>query len=178
MQQRKTTQTILLFGIFLTGCSSLGDNFFIQNYEEQPIQIEYSYYTYDNGTNTTDFAYPPKNYVLMSDTMVTKKVIRQFPYKSWLYFDTLAVSMIDSLTYQVEMPANSSLRIAPVYYGDNIAYVRIDETDTIQFSPEYPKVRNVALKTEKVVVFKPRLVGDTYYILNVRKHRKVLEEYE
>ncbi len=164
--------------IIFSGCSTLGDNFFIINYEDQPVNIKYMYYTSDNITNSTDFEYEPKSFVLFADTILPKKVFKQFPYKSNLYFDSLDINMIDSLNYEFDIPSKSTIRIAPIYYGDNIEYVILNHTDTIKFVTEYPKVENEELNSRKIIVYKPRIVGDTYYKLNIRLSEisEILEE--
>lgn len=164
MSKSRINQLVILLGVLLTGCSSLGDNFFIRNYEDQAVSVNYIYYKSDNST---DFRYIPKSFVLVSDTLLNKKVLKQFPYKSDQHFDSLDVNMIDSLSYQFNMPAKSTIRIAPVYYGDNIEYIIINKTDTIKFISEYPKIENEELKNQGFVIYKPRLIGDNYYILNV-----------
>lgn len=178
MHNRRIIQLIIVLGVFLTGCASLGDNFFIRNYEDQAVNIKYIYYTSDNITESKKFRYQPKSYVLISDTLLKKKVIRQFPYKSDLHFDSLNVQMIDSISYQFDMPAKSTIRIAPIYYGDNIEYIIINNTDTIKFIPDYPMIENEELDYQGSFNYKPRLVGDSYYILNVetKKISRILSE--
>jgi hypothetical protein len=169
MKKNRISQLIILASIFLTSCGSLGDNFFIRNYENQSVHIKYIYYSHDNITNSTDFRFQPKSFVLFSDTLLNKKQLRQFPYKSYLYFDTLHVSMIDSITYQFDMPARSTISIAGVYWGDNIEKIIINKTDTITFITDYPCVECEEFITQGLIKLKPKLVGDSYYLLNLNQ---------
>ena len=166
---KKINHIIIIASIFLVSCGSLGQNFFIRNYEDQLVNIEYKYYDNDNITNSTQFRFQPESFVLFSDTLLNKKPIRQFPYNSHLYFDTLNVEVIDSTTYQFEMPARSTIRIAPVYWGNNIKCIIINKTDTIKFITDYPCIENEEFKTQGLIKYKPRLVGDSYYLLDVRQ---------
>jgi hypothetical protein len=77
--------------------------------------------------------------------------------------------MIDSTTYQFKMPARSTIRIAAVYWGDNIEYIIINKTDTIKFITDYPCIENEEFKTQGLIKYKPRLVGEPYFILDVKQ---------
>jgi hypothetical protein len=169
MKKNRIGQCILLASIFLTGCASYGSNFFIKNYEDQSVHIKYIYFDQDNITNSSDFRYQPESFVLISDTLLNKKALRQFPFKSYYDCDSLNVDMLDSTKYQFDMPAKSTIRIAPVYYGDNIEYIIINRSDTIKFIPDYPYIEIEALEEQEIFDSRPSMVGSSYNLLNVRE---------
>jgi len=168
MQFIKSVYQLIFIGLLVVSCSSVGSNFFIENLENKSVKIQYNYYSEDPSGFKTEILSPPADYILFSDTLLPKKVIRQFPYKGNLYFDTVANSRLDTFSYVFEMPAHSIIRIAPIYYSDNIESIVINEKDTIRFNSDYPKVEVEALVDNKIVRYKPRIIGDSYLILSVR----------
>lgn len=157
----------VFFIVFLlTSCSSLGENFFIRNYENETVNVKYIYNQYENDSSNFDF--PTRNFVLVSDTILNKKVLNQFPYKSHLYFDTLKVNRIDRFIYELEIPAKSTIHISPIYYINNIDQIIINNSDTIRFVSEYPYVENGEFIDQRIIKYNPRLIGDSYYILNLK----------
>jgi hypothetical protein len=168
MKKNWIGQCMLLGSIFFTGCATLGNNFFIRNYNDQSVHIKYIYFDQDNITNSSDFRYQPESTVLKSDTLLKKKVFGQFYNKSYPYFDSINVDMIDSLQYQFDMPARSTIRIAPVYYGENIACIIINKRDTIKFNTDYPFIEIEALEEQEIFETNLGLLNYSYYLLNVR----------
>lgn len=166
MNKNRIVQFGALLSILLTSCSSLGESFFIKNHEDKAVSIKYSYFK--NDIDNLGVAHQPKNYVLVSDTLLKKKVLKQFPYKSDIYFDTLEVQKVDSLSYEVEIPAKSTIRIAPIYYTLNVEYVILNNSDTIRFVSEYPHIENDEFTVQDIIKYKPRLLADSYYILNIK----------
>lgn len=169
INKKRIIQIAILMNVFFYGCASLGENFFVVNYEDQPVNIKYIYYSSDNITNSTDFRYQPQAFVLLADTILPEKAFKQFPYKSDIYFDSLDVKMIDSLSYEFNIPSKSTIRVAPIYYGDNIEYLILNNKDTIKFmADEYSKLANEDLVEKKIIKYKFKLMGDSYYVLNLK----------
>jgi|GEM_PF-3118703 len=137
---------ILLLSIVLfSSCVSVTEkNFFVQNTEEDTVRIQYTYfetdpYKEDSVSNIYDFE--PKNYVLIAPQLLSKRQLRQFPYKGAELFDTVTTTKIDKRTFALNIPPQSTLNISPVFiYGENIAQVVLNNKDTIRFMQDYPYV--------------------------------------
>jgi len=172
---------IILFAVlFLTACTSYGSNFFIRNYEENTVTIQYKYFEFDNISKSTVFDYQPKDFVLQSNQILSNKVLKNFPYKASKYFDTIPVQKIDSLNYTFSIAPQNTTHIAPVFmYGENIEYIIINNTDTIKFKSDYPNVEAEALFDEKLFQGKGLFLGQRY-ILNLKldKIKAILNQAE
>ncbi len=171
---------ILINVIFLTGCTSYGSNFFIRNYEENTITIQYKYFEFDNISKSNVFDYQPKDFVLQSNQILSNKVLKNFPYKASKYFDTIPVQKIDSLNYTFSIAPQNTIHIAPVFmYGENIEYIILNNTDTIKFKSDYPNVEAEELFDEKLFQGKGLFLGQRY-ILNLKlvKIKAILNQAE
>lgn len=147
---------ILLLSIVLfSSCVSVTEkNFFVKNTEEDTVRIQYTYfetdpYKEDSVSNIYDFE--PKNYVLISPQILAKKQLRRFPYKAEGLFDTLFTTEISKRTYALSIPPKSTVYISSVFkYGENIAQIVLNNTDTIRFSQEYPYVENKSIYHDRL----------------------------
>ncbi len=171
---------ILIAVLFLTGCTSYGSNFFIRNYEENAITIQYKYFEFDNISKSIVFDYQPKDFVLQSNQILPNKVLKNFPYKASKYFDTIPVRKIDSLNYTFNIAPKNTIHISPVFmYGDNIEFIVLNNTDTIKFKSDYPNVEAEELYVNKLFQGKGVFVGQRF-ILNLKldKIKAILNQAE
>lgn len=159
----------ILLALSLSSCTGIGSKFFVRNYENKAVNVRYTYYNQAEFTDTTGFSYQPKNYVLVSNTLISKKIMRRFPYHTASYFDTLPVTKLNDLTYEVSVPAGSTIFIAPVFnYGDNVQSLDFNSDIHLQFVHDYPSVENQELRIQKLVKYRFSLVGNNYTLVNLK----------
>jgi hypothetical protein len=133
-------KTSLFFGVILilTSCASSGTKFFISNYESEAVLVEYKYYEKGQYADSIGFDYIPQSSVMISKTMVNKKTIKNYPfYNTKDYFITHPTITTIPLSYKFNIPANSTVYLAPLYrYGESIEYLVFNNKDTLQFNPQ------------------------------------------
>ena len=162
------TKVMLILGLvaILSGCSSSGTKFFINNYESESISVQYKYYDKGEFADSLGFDYAPKSSVQISKEILPKKVLRKYPfYNSKSYFDSLVVTPKATLTYQFQMPPNSTMYIAPIHkYGQSIEYLVLNDKDTIRFTPKL----QTKLIEEKLAFYQNGLLGNPYLLVNLK----------
>lgn len=161
-------KTIAVLGllVILSGCASSGAKFFINNYEIESVSVQYKYYDKGEFADNPDFDYTPKSYVQVSKKTLNKKVLKQYPFRdSKSHFDSLQVTLKAALTYQCQMPPNSTIYIAPIYkYGQSIEYLVLNDKDTIRLTPKF----QTELIENKLAFSKNGLVGNPYFLVNLK----------
>lgn len=150
----------------LSGCASNGTKFFINNYESEPVSVQYKYYEKGQFSDTLGFDYAPKSSVQVSKEILPKKVLRKYPfYNSKSYFDSLAVTPKAVLTYQCQISSNSTMYIAPIHkYGQSIEYLVLNDKDTIRFTPKL----QTKLIEEKLAFYNNGLLGNPYFVIDLK----------
>ena len=152
--------------LMLSGCSSSGTKFFINNHETEPVSVQYKYYEKGQFADSIGFDYAPKSSVQVSKEISPKKVLRKYPfYNSKSHFDSLAVTTKAALTYRCKIPSNSTMYIAPVHkYGQSIEYLVLNDKDTIRLTPKL----QTKLIEEKLAYYNNGLLGNPYFLLNLK----------
>ena len=152
--------------LMLSGCATNGTKFFINNFEPESVSVQYKYYEKGQFSENSGFDYSPKSSVQVSKEILPKKILQKYPfYNSKSYFDSLAVKPKDAITYQCQIPSNSTLFIAPIYkYGQSIEYLILNEKDTIRFTP---KLKSKLIE-EKLAFYNNGLLGNPYFIVNIK----------
>jgi len=166
----KQLSVIVTLSILLLACKGLDPKFFIQNYESQPVSVQYKYYEQGQFSDSIYFDYHPKLFVLVADTLLVKKIFKRFPTgNTRSHFDTLVCIQKDSLSYAFNIPARSTVALLPVYaYGDNIELLIFNGLDTIRFMYDYPSVENEALSEGKFANKKLGLLGTGYFLVHLK----------
>lgn len=162
------TKVVIVLGliVILSGCSSSGTKFFVSNYENEPVTIQYKYYEKGQYADSPSFDYTPKSSVQVSKEILPKKILRKYPfYNSKSHFDSLAVTPKVALTYQCQMPPNSTMYIAPIHkYGASIEYLILNNKDTIRFTP---KVQTKLIEN-RLAFSKNGLLGNPYFLIEIK----------
>jgi len=163
--------TISVFSliVLISGCAQYGSNFFISNYENKPVSVRYAYLEKGYYSDSAYFDISPKNYVMIADTLLSLKVMRKYPFSNTTsYFDTLTVDTTDLLNYKLEIPKRNTVFIAPVHnYGGSVDYLILNNLDAIHFKGDYPMIENEGLLESGFVTYNSRILGRSYYIVNV-----------
>lgn len=161
-------KTIAVLGllVILSGCASSGAKFFINNYEIESVSVQYKYYDKGEFADNPDFDYAPKSSVQVSKEILSKKVMRKYPfYNSKSQFDSLQVTQKSELTYQCQIPPNGTIYIAPIYkYGQSIEYLVLNDKDTIRLTPKF----QTELIENKLAFSKNGLLGNPYFLVNLK----------
>jgi hypothetical protein len=162
------TKVLAVLGIILmlSGCAASGTKFFIDNYESEPVSVQYKYYEKGQFADSPGFDYAPKSTVQVSKEIIPKKILRKYPfYNSKSHFDSLVVTPKAALTYQCQIPSNSTIYIAPIHkYGQSIEYLVLNDKDTIRFIPKL----QTKLIEEKLAFYNNGLLGNPYFLVNLR----------
>ncbi len=159
---------ILLIGLtaILFGCASNGSNFFISNYEKEDVMLKYTYYGKGEFADSFGYDHAPTKYVLISNQILEGKIVKNYPFKNTKkYFDTLVVEQLDALSFQFQLPQNSTALIKPIHnYGDNIESITINGELVLTLSSEIKQqMIDDALMVEKNSMFK-----ESYSIVNLK----------
>lgn len=162
------TKVIAILGlvVILSGCGASGTKFFINNYESEPVSVQYKYYDKGQFADSPGFDYAPKSSVQVSKEILPKKVLRKYPfYNSKSHFVSLAVTPKAALTYQCRIPSNGTMYIAPIHkYGQSIEYLVLNDKDTIRFTPKL----QTKLIEEKLAFYNNGLLENPYFLVNLR----------
>lgn len=159
---------ILLIGLtaILFSCASNGSNFFISNYEKEDVMLKYTYYGKGEFADSSGFDHAPTKYVLISNQILEEKIVKNYPFKNTKkYFDTLYVDQLDSLSFQFQLPKNSTVIIKPIHnYGENIETLVINNDLILTLTPEIKQqMIEDALMVEKNSLFK-----EPYILVNLK----------
>lgn len=159
---------ILLIGLtaILFGCASNGSNFFISNYEKEDVMLKYTYYGKGEFADALGFDHAPCNYVLISKQILDEKILKNYPFKNTKkYFDTLFVDQLDSLTFQFQLPKNSTVLIKPIHnYGDNIETLVFNGDIILTLTPEIKQ----QMIDDALMVDKISLNKEDYILVNLK----------
>ena len=157
---------VLGLAVILSGCGASGTKFFINNYENKSVSVQYKYYNQGQYSDSLGFDYAPKSTTQVSKEILPKKVLRKYPfYNSKSYFDSLTVNEIKPLTYQCQIPSNSTMYIAPIHkYGQSIEYLVLNNQDTIQFT----QALKIKLIENRLAYYKNSFLGNSYFLLNLK----------
>jgi len=162
------TKIIAILGLvaILSGCAGSGTKFFINNYETESVSVQYKYYDKGEFADNPGFDYAPKSSVKVSKEILSKKVLKQYPFRdSKSNFDSLQVTSKASLTYQCQMPPNSTIYIAPIHkYGQSIEYLVLNNKDTIRLTPKF----QTELIENKLAFSKNGLLVNPYFSVNLK----------
>lgn len=162
------TKIIAVLGllVILSGCAGSGTKFFINNYETESVSVQYKYYDKGQFADNPGFDYAPKSSVQVSKEILNKKVLKQYPFRdSKSHFDSLQVTPKVALTYQYQMPPNSTIYIAPIHkYGQSIEYLVLNDKDTIRLTPK----AQTELIENKLAFSKNGLLGNPYFLVNLK----------
>lgn len=158
--------TVLGLVIMLSGCGINGTKFFINNYESEPVSVQYKYYGKGQFSDNVGFDFAPKSSVQVSKEILNRKVLKNYPfYNSKSYFDSLAVTPKETLIYYCQLPSNCTMYIAPIHkYGQSIEYLVLNEKDTIRFTPKFQN----ELIENKLAYTKYSLLGNSYFLVNFK----------
>lgn len=162
------TKVMAVLGLILilSGCANSGTKFFINNYETKSVSVQYKYYDKGQYADSLGFDYAPKSSVQVSKEVLSKKVLQKYPfYNSKSHFDSLAVIPKAALTYQCQIPSNSTVYISPIHkFGQSIEYLVLNNKDTIRFTPKL----QTKLIEEKLAFYKNGLLGNPYFLVNLK----------
>lgn len=162
------TKVMAILGlvVILSGCASNGTKFFISNHEDEAVSVQYKYYAKGQYADSTGYDYAPKSSVMVSEEILNKKVLKNYPfYDTKFYFHTLPVNKIEPLSYKLNIPAKSTIYIAPIHkYGESIEYLVLNYKDTIRFTPQSQN----ELVEKKLVTHKSSFVGNSYFLVNLK----------
>ena len=148
--------------------SRYGDSFFIRNYSGKEIDIQYKYFEKDDLIDSDTCFYKPRNFVFASNSLISKKQIKQYPYKAEGYFDTLSVLKIDSLKYQFRLGKEMSARILPVHLGESIELIILNGKDTLSFKDNSLIETQRSFYYEELFFHSFRIMRDNYSVLDVK----------
>jgi len=128
--------------------------------------VQYKYYDKGEFADNPGFDYAPKSSVKVSKEILSKKVLKQYPFRdSKSNFDSLQVTSKASLTYQCQMPPNSTIYIAPIHkYGQSIEYLVLNNKDTIRLTPKF----QTELIENKLAFSKNGLLVNPYFSVNLK----------
>jgi hypothetical protein len=158
----------LFFGVILilTSCASSGTKFFISNYETEAVLVEFKYYTKGQYADSIGYDYIPQSSVMVSKTIVNKKTIKNYPfYNTKDYFIALPTITTIPLSYKFNIPANSTVYLAPIYrYGESIEYLVFNNKDTLQFNPHI----KTKLIEKKLASAKKGYFSTPYFSVNLK----------
>jgi len=166
---------ILLTSIVLTSCGITGDHFYIRNYEDQPVSVQYNY-SYDKN-KTFDFA--PQQRIGCANKLLDNKYLGSSKTDSYFDKSCFFATKIDSTSFEVSIPAKSTLRINPVYiYDNNLASLILNKKDTLLFNNKGELEQSEAFTAQKILQTKYRLIGNGYTVFNIRieEIQDILEE--
>lgn len=151
--------------LLLFSCGSYGTKFFINNYHSETVSVEYKYFDKGEYADSIGFTYEPKTTIMLSDEIVSKKIIKKYPfYNTKEYFKPLIVSEKANLTFNYNQPPNSTISIAPIHqYGTNIEYIIVNNLDTLWLTNESYDL----LIENKLALKKYSFIGNSYILINL-----------
>jgi len=127
----KKTQIIflILVAFGLQSCD-YGLGLFIRNYEQEPVDIQVKYF-HKIEPHTFDSIKYAESIITSGDLDID------------LLNKSFAVEQIDSASYHLKLPGKSIVYFEPVYFGHNIYYVVVNQSDTLWLSNNNDKMLEI-----------------------------------
>ncbi|HPI20492.1 MAG TPA: hypothetical protein PKY56_08980 [Candidatus Kapabacteria bacterium] len=124
---KKTQIKILILIAFGLQSCDYGLGLFIRNYEQEPVGIQVKYF-YKIEPHTFDSIKYAESIIPSGDLDID------------LLNKSFAVEQIDSVSFHLKLPGKSTVYFEPVYFGPNIYYLIVNQSDTLWLSDKNEKM--------------------------------------